>query len=86
MFNAHSERGHNVASSDPVLESTQVSLSKREREVLRLLCIGKTNKEIGAQLCICEKTVEKHLTRLYIKLGVRSRAKAILYVVGERKM
>ena len=50
------------------------SLSPREREVARLVAEGLTNREIGARLYLSEKTIETHLTRVFAKLGVRSRA------------
>jgi DNA-binding NarL/FixJ family response regulator len=52
-------------------------LSNRELEVLRLVVQGVRNSEIGQQLSISVKTVETHLTSLYSKLGVQSRAEAI---------
>jgi DNA-binding CsgD family transcriptional regulator len=53
-------------------------LSAREKEVVRLLMEGKSNKQIALQLEISESTVEFHLTRIYTKLGVSSRSEAIL--------
>jgi len=52
-------------------------LSAREQEVLDLLAGGSTNVEIGERLSVTENTVKSHLTRVYRKLGVRSRAEAI---------
>ena len=43
------------------------------RENLRLAAQGKTNREVAAALFLSERTVESHLTRVYAKLGVRSR-------------
>jgi DNA-binding NarL/FixJ family response regulator len=51
-------------------------LTRRERQVARLLRSGRTNKEIGQKLGIAESTVECHLTSIYRKLGVQSRAEA----------
>jgi DNA-binding NarL/FixJ family response regulator len=51
-------------------------LTAREMEVLRLLVEGKTNPQIGADLGISKKTVEKHLGAVYSKLGVASRVEA----------
>lgn len=51
--------------------------SRRELEILPLLCKGLSNAEIGFILGISEKTVRNHLTHLYRKLGVHSRAAAI---------
>jgi DNA-binding CsgD family transcriptional regulator len=53
------------------------TLSPREQEVLDLLASGSTNHEIGERLSVTENTVKSHLTRVYRKLGVRSRAEAI---------
>ncbi len=51
-------------------------LSKREREVLRLLATGQSNKEIARELSLQEPTVKLHVTSLYRKLGSRNRAQA----------
>lgn len=53
------------------------SLSKRERHVLQLLTEGMENKEIAESLNITINTVEKHLTKIYQKLGVTSRTEAV---------
>ena len=50
------------------------ALSPREREVAELVAGGLTNREIGARLYLSEKTIETHLTRVFQKLGLRSRA------------
>jgi DNA-binding NarL/FixJ family response regulator len=52
-------------------------LTIRELEVLRLVVQGVRNSEIGQRLSISVKTVETHLTSIYGKLGVQSRAEAI---------
>jgi DNA-binding CsgD family transcriptional regulator len=49
------------------------ALSGREREIAELVAEGRTNREIGAELFLSEKTVEGHLTRIFGKLGVTSR-------------
>jgi pimeloyl-ACP methyl ester carboxylesterase/DNA-binding CsgD family transcriptional regulator len=54
------------------------TLSVREREILNLLARGSTNLEIGRELFISEKTVRNHVTNIFEKLGVRSRAHAIV--------
>lgn len=56
---------------------TQVQLTRRELEVLRLLSDGKANKEIAAGLFISESTVKLHVNSLYEKLGVSSRTEAM---------
>jgi two-component system, NarL family, response regulator len=52
-------------------------LTPREREVLRVLAVGKCNKEIGAIFTISEATVKVHVTHILEKLHVSSRAEAI---------
>ena len=58
--------------------STATSISAREREVLRLLTAGLSNRQIAAQLCVAESTVKAHLDNIYRKLDVNNRAQAIL--------
>ncbi|HSI98638.1 MAG TPA: LuxR C-terminal-related transcriptional regulator [Gaiellaceae bacterium] len=56
-------------------------LSRREAEVLRLLGEGLSNREIAARLFISPKTAEHHVSRIYGKLGLRTRAEAAGYAV-----
>ncbi|MDF5757021.1 response regulator transcription factor [Spongiactinospora sp. TRM90649] len=53
------------------------ALSTREREVLRLVAKGTSNREIAAVLFISEATVKSHLTHIYGKLRVKDRAAAV---------
>jgi DNA-binding NarL/FixJ family response regulator len=52
------------------------ALSDREAQVLRLLAAGKTNRHIAEELFISEKTVARHVSNIFDKLGVSSRAGA----------
>ncbi|MET7954657.1 response regulator transcription factor [Streptomyces sp. NPDC005317] len=52
-------------------------LSVREREVLRLVARGTSNREIAAELFISEATVKTHLTHVFAKLGAKDRAAAV---------
>lgn len=54
-------------------------LSPREREILKLLTEGLSNAEIGEQLKISDKTVRNHVSNLYDKLGVWTRAQAMVF-------
>ena len=57
------------------------SLTRRQRELLRLLTQGADNRSIASELNISVKTVENHLTALYRILGVDSRLKAMNYAI-----
>jgi DNA-binding NarL/FixJ family response regulator len=56
-------------------------LTERENDVLRLLALGKANKEIAADLQISETTVKTHVSNILMKLRVPSRTQAALYAV-----
>ncbi len=58
------------------------SLTAREREVLNLLAKGRSNRDIAEELFITNKTVKNHLSRIYEKLEVHSRAEAIARWLG----
>src|SRR5919198_1332065 len=54
-------------------------LSRRESEVLTLVAAGKTNRAIAAELVISEKTVARHVSNIFAKLKLSSRAEATAY-------
>jgi DNA-binding NarL/FixJ family response regulator len=56
-------------------------LTERETEVLRLLAVGKSNKEIANEMYISETTVKTHVSNILMKLNVPSRTQAALYAV-----
>ncbi|MBI2383387.1 MAG: two-component system response regulator NarL [Gammaproteobacteria bacterium] len=57
------------------------ALTARERDILRLLAVGKSNKQIGQQLDIAEATVKVHVKSLLKKLRMRSRVEAAVWAV-----
>jgi DNA-binding CsgD family transcriptional regulator len=59
--------------------STSSILTARELEVLRLVAAGRTNRVIAADLILSEKTVARHLSNIFSKLSVSSRAAATAY-------
>ncbi|WP_282089873.1 response regulator transcription factor [Aquimarina algiphila] len=58
-------------------------ISKREFEVLDLICMQYTAKEIGEKLFITQRTVEGHRTNLLLKTGVKNTAGLVIYAVRE---
>lgn len=60
------------------------SLTEREKEMLRLLLQGKSNKEISALTYVSTETVKSHLQNIYKKLGVRSRLEAATLFLKEK--
>jgi DNA-binding NarL/FixJ family response regulator len=54
-------------------------LSKREREVLELLCEGLDDKAVAARLGLSGNTVRNHVSHLYAKIGVNRRAAAVIW-------
>jgi DNA-binding NarL/FixJ family response regulator len=51
-------------------------LSQRETEVLALVALGRSNRAIASELVISERTVERHVSNIFVKLGVSSRTEA----------
>jgi DNA-binding NarL/FixJ family response regulator len=69
------------AENDPRQEGLG-ALTAREREILNLLARGRSNRDIAEELFITNKTVKNHLSRIYEKIGVHSRAEAIALWLG----
>jgi DNA-binding CsgD family transcriptional regulator len=63
----------------------EFNLSKREIQILRLLCDGKNNGEISAQLSISVNTVKKHVSNIFGKLNVDSRTQLIHFIIMNDK-
>lgn len=63
------------------MHNTLTSLTKREREVLSLLANGEATNELARMLEVRPRTVQKHLQRIYAKLGVKGRTAAALMIV-----
>ncbi len=68
-----------VAAAPVVEDSAFAALSPREREVLALISEGLANAEIGERLSISEKTVRNHISNVFDKLGVWTRAQAMVF-------
>lgn len=68
-----------VRRKQPALEAATPTLSEREMEVLRLMARGHPNTLIADTLFISEGTVKNHVTHIYDKLGLRTRAEAVAW-------
>jgi NarL family two-component system response regulator LiaR len=67
------------ATVTPVKENkAQGLLSEREAEVLRLVALGMSNKEVAEELFLSQRTIKAHLTNVFNKLNVASRSEAIV--------
>jgi two-component system response regulator DevR len=62
-------------------------LTPRERQILELISLGRTNREIGEQLFLAEKTVKNYVSNLLAKLGMARRSEAAAYAarLAERR-
>jgi DNA-binding CsgD family transcriptional regulator len=67
-----------IALADGVTPRETVDpFTPRERSVLKLVALGRTNRQVGDELFISEKTVSVHLSRIMAKLGATRRAEAV---------
>ncbi|HEX4869099.1 MAG TPA: response regulator [Moraxellaceae bacterium] len=59
----------------------EIGLTVREKEVLRMLASGSSNRVIGEQLGIAEGTVKVHVKNLFSKLGIHTRVEAVVWAM-----
>jgi DNA-binding CsgD family transcriptional regulator len=75
--------GPDLARVDSLVASARPTaahgLSPRELEVLRHVAVGKTNKEIAAELVLSDRTIDRHVSNIFAKLGVSTRAAATAF-------
>ena len=62
----------------------EYKISKREEEVIRELCAGKTNKEIAETLFISLQTVKDHIYRIYLKTNVSNRVQLVNLILSQK--
>jgi len=77
------EWGHNVPGNSPA-RSSQQQLTAREIEIVRLVALGRKNREIAAALTISPLTAETHVRNILRKLGVNSRTALAAYATCHR--
>lgn len=63
--------------------ATLSDLTQRELQILHLVLAGRTNKSIAAELSVCEKTVEFHLSHIYTKIDVHTRLMAGIWALQQ---
>jgi pimeloyl-ACP methyl ester carboxylesterase/DNA-binding CsgD family transcriptional regulator len=70
-------------STDPTRTAADqgAALTPREREVLRLIATGRSNKAIASALDMSERTVARHITNIYAKIGAHTKAAATVYAI-----
>ncbi|HWQ69107.1 MAG TPA: response regulator transcription factor [Patescibacteria group bacterium] len=70
---------------DPSLPEMQVTLTERQREIVRWVIQGMTNKEIADRLGISDKTVKTHLSNIFSKLKISRRLQLVLNRIVEQQ-
>jgi DNA-binding NarL/FixJ family response regulator len=78
LLDRHTERASQAAASQ---EDDYNLLSPREKEVIRLISMGYTNRQAADQLFLSVKTVETYKSRLMLKLGLNSRAELVRFAL-----
>jgi DNA-binding NarL/FixJ family response regulator len=72
-----------ISGHGPIQREEYEQLTERELEVLTLASKGDTNKAIGVQLRISDRTVQGHLANIYAKLNANSRTEAVMRAVSQ---
>jgi len=62
------------------------TLTRRELDIVKLIADGATNKEVGDDLDISERTVKGHLSNIFLKLGIPDRMKLMLFLNDDRQL
>jgi DNA-binding NarL/FixJ family response regulator len=71
---------HRVAAL-PARSGTADQLSRREVDVVRLIALGMSNKEISSRLFLSRKTIKNHVSRIFNKLNVNARTQAAIHAI-----
>jgi DNA-binding CsgD family transcriptional regulator len=75
--NGHAHAAISTQVPDNALDQQLAKLSRRERDVVRLVLEGRSTRDIGSALFISERTVETHLANIYNKIDVHSRSELV---------
>jgi DNA-binding NarL/FixJ family response regulator len=69
----------------PSADFSSLNLSPREQEIVDLLVLGKSNKDMADQLCLSGDTIKAHLQHIFRKIGVSSRLEAVVFFLTGRR-
>jgi two-component system response regulator NreC len=75
---------HATVAARLAAEASEARLSEREQEILTLIALGHTNREIAARLVVSVRTVEAHRRRILNKLHLSTRADLVRYALDRR--
>ncbi len=64
---------------------SELNLTQREQDIVDLLVLGKSNKEMADQLCLSGDTIKAHLQHIFRKVGVSSRLEAVVFLLTGRR-
>ncbi len=73
--------GKSMPATSSNIPPTHEELTDRELDILKLVGRGLSNKQIGEELFISDRTVQAHLSNIFSKLNVNSRTEAVMYAV-----
>ncbi len=73
-----------AGSQPPKAPAYPDGLTPREVEVLRLISVGNSSRDVAQELVLSIRTVERHITNIYGKIGARGRADATAYALGRK--
>ena len=75
----------NAPAAELSVNDVELNLSPREREIVDLLVLGKSNKEMANHLCLSGDTIKAHLQHIFRKIGVSSRLEAVVFFLTGRR-
>lgn len=75
-----------LAPGNGTASTKDYGLTPRELEIIAKIAIGRSNREVGKEFSISERTVKHHLTNIFTKIGVSSRLQLALFAVNHRLM
>jgi len=77
--------GQTAAPALSAANLSELNLTQREQEIVDLLVLGKSNKEMADRLCLSGDTIKAHLQHIFRKVGVSSRLEAVVFLLTGRR-